>query len=350
MGVDRDERCGRDGAQTEARRPLTRARRAYGERFVLAGERVQELRYGENPHQSAGFYRVDAPPEGSLAAAELLGGAEGKGLSYNNILDLDAALSLAREFPERKPCIAIVKHGNPCGCALGASAALAWTKALACDPVSAFGSIVACNTTVDVALAEQIASPGNFVEALVAPSIDEDALEVLRGAKFGKNLRVLATGTPDGSMPPRVRSVSGGFLVQDEDRPQLDLQLEYASRRRPNGEELPDLRFAWAVCKHVRSNAIVFVKDEATVGVGAGQMSRVDSVGIAAEKAGDKARGAVLASDAFFPFPDGLVRAAEAGVTAAIQPGGSRKDADVIAAADERDVAMVLTGRRHFRH
>ncbi len=309
----------------------------------------RELRYGENPHQSAAFFRSPDAAGATLATAELLSG--NKELSYNNLLDLDAVLSMVLEFSSRTPACVIIKHSNPCGAALGTNLAAAYTRALACDPAAAFGSIVGCNVPVDRFAATQMAQPGNFIECLIAPAIDEDALEVLKAAKFGKNLRILATG-PFGEHQPRqlVRSVSGGFLAQELDAPQRVVELEYVTVRRPNHEELRDLRFAWAMCKHVKSNAIVFAKDQSTVGIGAGQMSRVDSVEIAARKAGDRAQGAVVASDAFFPFADGLIVAADAGVTAVIQPGGSRRDGEVIAAANEREIAMVFTGVRHFKH
>lgn len=322
---------------------------AYPESWVLGGKLERTLRYGENPHQSAAFYVNANAATDSVAGASFVGGK--KDLSYNNLLDLDAALSLIREFGPDKAACAVLKHNNPCGAAIGLNLAVAFKNALAGDPVSAFGSIVAANVTVDRLAAIEIAKPGNFVEALIAPSVDDDALEILRGAKFGKNLRILATGKMRATSTERVvRPVSGGFLVQDIDAARVRPELEYVTKRRPSGDELRDLLFAWSVCKHVRSNAIVLAKDEHLTGVGAGQMSRVDSVRIASDKAADRASGSVLASDAFFPFPDGLELAADRGVTAVIQPGGSKKDADVIAAAEARDVAMVFTGRRHFRH
>lgn len=322
---------------------------AFPELWVQSLRLAAELRYGENPHQGAAFYTSPHAKPGSIASARFLGA--NKELSYNNLLDLDAALELIREFTPDLAACAIVKHNNPCGVGRGASLALAFRNALSGDPVSAFGSIVACNVPIDRLAAQEIAKPGNFVEAVIAPAVDEDALEILRSAKFGKNLRILVTGPLEADNDRRVvRAVSGGLLVQDCDAARVTAELEYVTRRRPDAEELRALRFAWSVCKHVRSNAIVLAKGDAIVGVGAGQMSRVDSVRIATDKAGERCRSAALASDAFFPFADGLEMAAERGVRAVIQPGGSRKDDEVIAAAERADIAMVFTGRRHFRH
>ena len=312
----------------------------------------QVLRYGENPQQRAGFYVCANAGEGSLAQARLLGGKE---LSYNNILDLDAALSLICEFPpsEGAACC-IIKHGNPCASALANSMALAFSAAREGDPVSAFGSIVACNREVDKDCAEQMTAPGNFLEALLAPSFSAAALEVLRGARFGKNLRLLelaAIAQPTDQLS--IRSVCGGFLVQDLDHPELAAGKESrdcVTERKPTRQEIEDLDFAWLVAKHVRSNAIVLAKDRQTVGVGAGQMSRVDAVEIAVKKASSRSEASVLASDAFFPFADGPELAAKAGVTAIIQPGGSRRDKEVIEAANRAGLAMIFTGVRHFRH
>ncbi len=325
---------------------------AFPEVLTVAGDRVATLRYGENPHQSAAFYRLPMAPEGTLARAEVLGGKE---LSYNNYLDLDSALAIVREFPASEgPACAILKHGNPCGSSIAPTLAEAYRVALSCDPLSAFGSIVAVNGEVDRATAELMAAPGNFIEALLAPSYTEEALEALRGAKFGKNLRILRAGKfVEGSVAQNVRAVSGGFLVQDWDAPGAGddgSTWTIATDREPTEAEMRDLRFAWRICKHVRSNAIVVAKDGAGIGIGAGQMSRVDSVEIAIKKAADQAKGAVLASDAFFPFSDGPEAAAEAGITAIIQPGGSRRDEEVIAAANAHRIAMVFTGTRHFRH
>ncbi|MEZ5987554.1 MAG: bifunctional phosphoribosylaminoimidazolecarboxamide formyltransferase/IMP cyclohydrolase [Planctomycetota bacterium] len=325
---------------------------AFPERLALAGERVAVLRYGENPHQAAAFYRLPTAPDGTLARAEVLGGKE---LSYNNILDLDAALALAREFPAAEgPFCAVLKHGNPCGSAQRGTAAEAFAAALACDPLSAFGSIVAFNVEVDAATAAAIATPGNFVEALLAPAYGPGALEALEKARFGKSLRILRTGPFEaGASGSSVRAVSGGLLVQDWDGPGAgddEARWNVATARAPSDAERADLRFAWRLVKHVKSNAIVVCRDRRGIGIGAGQMSRVDSVRIAVEKAGDGAQGAVLGSDAFFPFADGPEAAAAAGITAIVQPGGSKRDDEVVAAADAAGMAMVLTGTRHFRH
>ena len=324
------------------------------ERLVMAGRLRERLRYGENPHQSAGFYLTgDAGP--SIAAARQLGG---KALSFNNISDADAAFELVSELPRDRAGIAIIKHANPCGVALGASPAEAYRAALRCDTVSAYGGIVASNQALDKEAAEAIT--GLFTEVVVAPAADEEAVEVFAGKP---NLRLLVTG---GLADPtagvlRIRSVRGGFLAQARDAGAVgEAELPVVTRRAPDARELADLRFAFQVAKHVKSNAIVFALDGATVGIGAGQMSRVDSVRIAALKAADAGRaaglvepltrGSVVASDAFFPFPDGVVAAAEAGATAVVQPGGSLRDDEVIAAADEAGLAMVFTGIRHFRH
>ena len=318
--------------------------------IAFGGRRAEILRYGENPHQEAALYR-GFPDRPGAASARLL---QGKTLSYNNLGDADAAFELAAEFD--RPAVAIVKHANPCGAALGESLAEAHAKALACDPVSAFGGVVAANRMIDEAAARAIA--GIFVEVVIAPAVDEAA----RAAFAQKpNIRVLATGAmPDAAAPGLcVRSIAGGLLVQDRDGA-AEGDLRVVTERAPTDAERRDLLFAFAVAKHVKSNAIVFARGGATVGIGAGQMSRVDSTRIAALKAADAVReagaarpateGSVAASDAFFPFADGLIAAAEAGATAVIQPGGSIRDRDVIAAADERGIAMAFTGRRHFRH
>ncbi|MBI5851521.1 MAG: bifunctional phosphoribosylaminoimidazolecarboxamide formyltransferase/IMP cyclohydrolase [Planctomycetes bacterium] len=324
----------------------------YGDFFGVAGTRVQGLRYGENPHQSAALYAEPDASGASLASARQLGGKE---LSYNNLLDLDAALGLALEFGE--PAVVIVKHNNPCGTATAATPTQAFLAALESDPVSAYGGIVATNRPLAAATAAAMVERGTFVEAIVAPGIEPDALAALESAKWGRNVRVLDLGAmPVARSVPSVRMVSGGFLVQDSDASGAVVpKSETVTRREPSAAERELLGFAWRVCKHVKSNAIVLARRNgdgalATCGVGAGQMSRVDSVRIAVEKAGTHARGAVLASDAFFPFPDGLQAAIAAGVTAAIQPGGSKRDDEVIAAADAGGIAMVFTGVRHFRH
>jgi len=320
-------------------------------RAAFAGTLAQTLRYGENPHQKAAFYRTDTRP-GVATAVQI----QGKELSYNNIADTDAAYECAAEFDQ--PAIVIVKHANPCGVAVGPTLAAAWDRALACDPVSAFGGIVAANRTLDEAAAERIAAI--FTEVVIAPDATESARAVFARKK---NLRLLlAGGLPDPAAPGLVfRSVSGGFLAQTRDGGRLDTaSFRVVTKRAPTDAERADLVFAFLVAKHVKSNAIVYAKNGATVGIGAGQMSRVDSARIAAWKSAEAAKtaglaeplakGSVVASDAFFPASDGLISAAEAGATAVIQPGGSVRDAEVIAAADERGLAMVFTGIRHFRH
>ncbi len=321
----------------------------------FGGRLIERLRYGENPHQVAAFYRTADARFGVSTARQV----QGKQLSYNNINDTDAAYECVAEFdPARTAACAIVKHANPCGVAEGGNLLDAYRKALACDPVSAFGGIVALNRTLDAEAAAAITEI--FTEVIVAPDATPRAIGVV-GAK--KNLRLLlAGGLPDPRAPGlSARAVAGGLLVQSRDNAVVDdLELKPVTKRAPSHAELRDLRFAFRVVKHVKSNAIVYAKDSATVGIGAGQMSRVDSARIAARKAEDAARhagrkepatrGSVVASDAFFPFADGLLVAIEAGATAVIQPGGSVRDDEVIKAADEHDVAMVFTGTRHFRH
>ncbi len=322
---------------------------------AFGGKLASELRYGENPHQSAAFYLGPESRPGVATARQV----QGKELSYNNINDTDAAYELVAEFdPNASAAVAIIKHANPCGVATGASLLEAYERALACDPVSAFGGVIAVNRRLDAEAARKIVEI--FTEVIIAPEADAEALAIVAAKK---NLRLLIAGAlPDPRAPTlAVRSVAGGLLVQDRDNGVLDQAAsKVVTKRAPSESEMADLRFAWRVCKHVKSNAIVYVKDGATVGIGAGQMSRVDSSRIAARKAEDAARaaglaqpltkGSVVASDAFFPFADGLVAAVEAGATAVIQPGGSMRDAEVIAAADEAGVAMVFTGMRHFRH
>ena len=332
---------------------------AFGEarprRRVFGGRLAQSLRYGENPHQSAAFYRDGATRPGVATARQI----QGKELSYNNINDTDAAFELVAEFePEDGAACAIIKHANPCGVARGGSLVEAYRAAFDCDRVSAFGGIVALNRVLDAETAAAIAEI--FTEVVIAPEVTEAAAEIFAGKK---NLRLLVTGgLPDPRAPGLGwRQVAGGLLVQDRDGGRLAPgDLRVATRRAPTEAELADLLFAWRVAKHVKSNAIVYARHQATVGIGAGQMSRVDSTRIAARKAEDMAealglaeiptRGSVVAADAFFPFADGLLAAARAGATAVIQPGGSLRDAEVIAAADEAGLAMVLTGVRHFRH
>ena len=328
-----------------------------GEKFppraTFSGERAQVMRYGENPHQEAAFYLDRAHPRAGVATARQV---QGKELSYNNLNDTDAAFELVSEFAE--PTIAIIKHANPCGVAQGNDLHAAYLRALSCDPVSAFGGIIAANRTLDAATAAEIAKL--FVEVVIAPDISEEAKQILAAKK---NVRVLATGgmadARAGGMT--VRTLAGGFLLQTRDSGHItEADLKVVTKRKPTPAQIADLLFAFRICKHVKSNAIVYVKDGATVGIGAGQMSRVDSSRIAAWKSQDaataagestpRAKGSVVASDAFFPFADGLLAAAEAGAEAVIQPGGSIRDDEVIKAADDAGLAMVLTGMRHFRH
>jgi phosphoribosylaminoimidazolecarboxamide formyltransferase / IMP cyclohydrolase len=311
-----------------------------------------ELRYGENPHQRGAFYVEPAAQGPNLATAAI---RHGKELSYNNLLDLDSALRLVRQFAEPSACI--LKHNNPCGAATADEPAEAFERAYEGDPLSAFGGIVALNRRVDRTTAERMCQPGRFLEAILAPGFDEDALEWLTTKPSWRNsVRLLDLGAPigPGNAPASggdLRRIEGGLLVQDWDRLEADpASGRIPTRRPPTEAERRDLAFAWCVCAAVKSNAIVLAKDGQVIGVGAGQMSRLDSVRIAVEKAGPRAKGAVLASDAFFPFRDGPDLAATAGVTAIIQPGGSRRDDETIRACDEHEIAMILTGRRHFRH
>lgn len=322
---------------------------------AVAGTLSSVMRYGENPHQTAGFYKTGAHRFGVSTATQL----QGKQLSFNNINDTDAAFELVAEFdPNRTAAVAIIKHANPCGVAEGESLGDAYAMALRCDPVSAFGGIVALNQTLDEKAAEEIVKV--FTEVIIAPDATDEAKAIVASKK---NLRLLTTGgLPDvREKALNIRSVAGGLLIQDRDNGNVDdLDLKVVTKRAPSAQEMADMRFAFRVAKHVKSNAIVYVKDGATVGIGAGQMSRVDSSRIAARKAQDAAEaaglsenlaiGSVVASDAFFPFADGLLAAANAGATAIIQPGGSMRDDEVIAAADEAGLAMVFTGMRHFRH
>jgi len=314
--------------------------------LTLPFVRAYPLRYGENPHQVGAFYAERGAPAGSLARAESVGSG-GKELSFNNLVDVDAALDAVREFDA--PAAVVVKHTNPCGVAVGESLHAAYLAARDADPVSAFGGIVALNRPVDAQTAELLAA--TFLECVVAPSFDEEALVRLRAKK---NLRLLATGAALSATHEALqyKRVGGGLVVQSRDASAASevAKAKVVTRRPPTHEELAALDFAWKVSKHVKSNAIVLARPGRTVGVGAGQMSRVISVQIAVEKAGEAARGSVLASDAFFPFPDGVELAIRAGVTAIAQPGGSVKDAEVIAAADAAGCAMVMTGVRHFRH
>jgi phosphoribosylaminoimidazolecarboxamide formyltransferase / IMP cyclohydrolase len=313
------------------------------ERYHLALRRKQELRYGENPHQAAALYIPAGQPPRGLAAAKQL---QGKELSYNNYVDLEAARSLVAEF--ERPAAVIIKHNNPCGAAEQSTLHDAYTKAFACDPVSAFGGVLAFNHIVDAFTAEAVVKL--FVECIVAPGFADRAQEILATKK---NLRLLQL--PNGGLDPdkelQFKRISGGMLVQQPDLGTIaGKELKVVTKRAPTPAELVDLQFAWKVCKHVKSNAIVFAKDQATLGVGAGQMSRVDSVKVAVMKAQRSLQDSVVASDAFFPFPDGVGEAAKAGATAVIQPGGSVKDPEVIATADNLGLAMVFTSIRHFLH
>ncbi|MCE8517384.1 bifunctional phosphoribosylaminoimidazolecarboxamide formyltransferase/IMP cyclohydrolase [Ruegeria pomeroyi] len=324
-------------------------------RRAFAGELKQTLRYGENSHQQAAFY-IDGSNRPGVATARQL---QGKELSYNNINDTDAAFELVAEFaPENGPACAIIKHANPCGVALGATLSEAYQKAFDCDRTSAFGGIVALNQPLDAETAGKIVEI--FTEVVIAPGASEEAIAIFAAKK---NLRLLLTdGLPDPRQPiVAMKQVAGGMLVQDKDVGHVDLaDLKVVTRKAPSDAQMADLLFAWKVGKHVKSNAIVYVKDGATVGVGAGQMSRLDSANVAAAKAQrmatelglpeSPAKGCAVASDAFFPFPDGLLEAAAAGGACVIQPGGSMRDDEVIKAADEAGLAMVFTGMRHFRH
>jgi len=322
---------------------------------VFGGKLLQSLRYGENPHQTAAFYRAPGERFGVATARQV----QGKELSYNNINDTDAAYECVAEFDaKRTAACVIVKHANPCGVAEGEDLLDAYKKALACDSTSAFGGIVALNRKLDAEAAKAITEI--FTEVIIAPDADEEAIKIVAAKK---NLRLLlAGGLPDPrAVGTTVKSVAGGLLVQSRDNAVIDeMQMKTVTKRAPSEAEFADLRFAFRVAKHVKSNTIVYAKNRATVGIGAGQMSRVDAARIAARKAEDAAKelklsaplteGSVVASDAFFPFPDGLLVAIEAGATAVIQPGGSMRDVDVIKAADAHNVAMVFTGTRHFRH
>ena len=322
---------------------------------AIGGALKEKMRYGENPHQSAGFYLTGEKRPG-VATATLL---QGKQLSYNNINDTDAAYELVAEFlPENAPAVAIIKHANPCGVATGPTLAEAYRRALACDSVSAFGGVIALNRTLDAETAEEIVKL--FTEVIIAPDVTEEAKSIIARKP---NLRLLtAGGLPD----PRAagitaKTVSGGLLVQSRDNGMVeDLDLQVVTKRAPTLQELEDMKFAFKIAKHVKSNAVIYAKDGQTAGIGAGQMSRVDSARIAAQKAEDAAkalglsepltRGSAVASEAFYPFADGLLAAIAAGATAVIQPGGSMRDQEVIDAANEHNVAMVFTGMRHFRH
>jgi len=316
-------------------------------------EKHQSLRYGENPHQQAAFYVEATRAHPSMATPEIL---HGKELSFNNILDLDSALNLVREFTE--PAAVVIKHNNPCGAALGKTLEEAFRKAYEGDPLSAYGGVLSFNQELDEATARQVTEPNRFVECIIAPSFSEAAFHLLTTRPtWKKSVRVLRTGpiarsaSKESAISLDYRRVDGGLLVQTRDIGSDDFaDLKVVTKRQPTPAEFDDLRFAWLVSKHVKSNAIVLTKDRMVVGVGAGQMSRVDSVHLAVRKAGDRSVGSVMASDAFFPFRDNIDEAAKAGIRAVIQPGGSMRDSDSIQACDEHSLAMVLTDIRHFRH
>jgi phosphoribosylaminoimidazolecarboxamide formyltransferase/IMP cyclohydrolase len=321
---------------------------AFPARFSIAGARIQTMRYGENPHQAAAFYRSGEGRLGVTTARVI----QGKELSYNNVADTDAAFELVAEFdPAKHAAVAIIKHANPCGVAVAPDAATAYQRALECDPTSAFGGIVALNRSLDAKTARELLKV--FTEVVIAPDAEPEALKLFEAKK---NVRLLLTGgLPDPLKPGGMfRSVSGGFLVQSRDVSRIaPADLKIVTKRQPSQEEIADMLFAFTIGKHVKSNAIVFSKDGRTLGIGAGQMNRKDSARIAALRAADfglSLKGSACASEAFFPFADGLIQAAEAGATAVVQPGGSIRDQEVIDAADAHGVAMAFTGVRVFRH
>jgi phosphoribosylaminoimidazolecarboxamide formyltransferase / IMP cyclohydrolase len=320
----------------------------FGQQLAVGFEKDRELRYGENPHQRGTFYRSQQKPRGpTVGHAQVL---QGKELSYNNLLDLDAALGLVLEFPTEN-CAVVIKHNTPCGVAVGQSLEAAYRTARACDETSAFGGIVAVNREVDAATARAFAE--TFLEAIIAPGYSAEAREIMAAKK---NVRLLEAGPalakPDAAAVAQLdlRSISGGVLVMDRDALEPKTEWKVVSKRQPSADEFAALRFAWKVCKHVKSNAIVFSDQKVLLAQAGGQTSRVDSVKIAADRGGEKLKGSAAASDAFFPFRDGLDALARAGARCVVQPGGSMRDAEVIAAADEHDLAMVFTGVRHFRH
>jgi phosphoribosylaminoimidazolecarboxamide formyltransferase/IMP cyclohydrolase len=318
------------------------------ETIQLSLVKKEDLRYGENPHQAAAVYVQKNAAPSSLVHAKQLNGKE---LSYNNLLDLDSALAIVRSFA--RPAVSVMKHNNPCGAATDDSLALATEKAMQGDPLSAFGSVLGFNRTVDAASAEYLSTPGLFVEAIVAPGFDADAVKILTTKpKWKSNVRLLQLGDlKELGRVPQLRQIDGGMLVQEADTLlQDESQWQIVTELQPDASLWAELRFAWQIVRFVKSNAITLSKNCALCGVGAGQMSRVDSVEIAISKAAERSRGSILASDAFFPFPDSIHRAAAAGIAAIIQPGGSKKDPEVIAACNELGLPMILTGRRHFRH
>ncbi|MGR3319994.1 MAG: bifunctional phosphoribosylaminoimidazolecarboxamide formyltransferase/IMP cyclohydrolase, partial [Candidatus Anammoxibacter sp.] len=331
-----------DGANEQKARP---------EYLSLELEKKQDLRYGENPHQSASFYIEKTISEPCVANAAIL---HGKELSFNNIIDLNAALEIVSEFD--KPASVVIKHTNPCGASCADRLSDAFTNAYNGDPVSAFGSILGFNKNVDVETAEKITEPGHFIEAVIAPDYDDEVIKILTTKrKWGKNLRIMKTGSlakvsPD-SKSVDMKKVGGGLLVQDRDTVVYnESDLKCVTNKEPSTGEMTDLKFAFTISKHVKSNSIVLAKNETVIGVGAGQMSRIDSVEIAVKKAGDKIKGSVMASDAFFPFRDTVDMAAKAGINSIIQPGGSNRDDEGITAANEHNISMMFTGIRHFKH
>lgn len=338
-----------DRAISDYLHKVTQPAESFPETLGITVEKRMSLRYGENPHQSAAFYTEVNPPAGTLASAEQL---HGKELSYNNLLDLDAALVIASDFAQ--PAAAVLKHNNPCGLAIGETLSEAFGKAYEGDPVSAFGSIIGLNRTLDLATAEQMCEPGRFIEAIIAPDFDADAMEALTTKpKWKNNVRLVKCPAMVGGRTPSFdyRRVTGGLLVQERDElAEVASDWKVVTERQPTAEEMVDLTFGWTACKHVKSNAIVYAKGGMVVGVGAGQMSRLDSAMIAAYKSGDRSQGGIVASDAFFPFRDGVDEAAKAGIKAVIQPGGSRNDEEVINACNEHGMAMIFTGCRHFKH
>ncbi|MGG6281979.1 bifunctional phosphoribosylaminoimidazolecarboxamide formyltransferase/IMP cyclohydrolase [Leptolyngbya sp. AN03gr2] len=310
--------------------------------FTLTGTRIQELRYGENPHQSAAWYQTGAVQTGWAAATKL----QGKELSYNNLVDLEAARSIIAEFTNDDPAATIIKHNNPCGSAMGATISEAYEKAFNADSTSAFGGIVALNRAIDVSTATALTK--TFLECVVAPGIDPEAQTILQAKQ---NLRVLVLPDLSNGAKENIKQIAGGFLVQAADDIVADPNSwQLVTEKKPTPEQLAELLFAWKICKHVKSNAIVVTQNRTTIGVGAGQMNRVGSAKIALDQAGENAKGAILASDGFFPFDDSVRTAAAAGISAIVQPGGSMRDNDSIAAANELGIVMVLTGIRHFLH
>jgi phosphoribosylaminoimidazolecarboxamide formyltransferase/IMP cyclohydrolase len=313
-----------------------------GDSYSISGNKVQSLRYGENPHQPAAWYQTGTVASGWAAADKL----QGKELSYNNLVDLEAARRIITEFDPTEPAAAVLKHTNPCGAAIGSSLAEAYQKAFNADNVSAFGGIVALNQPIDAATARALTD--TFLECVVAPGCDDEAREIL---KAKSKLRILLLNDLTTGQPETIKAIAGGFLIQkSDDKIENPDDWQIATKKQPTPEQIAEMLFAQKLVKHVKSNAILISRDRATLGIGAGQMNRVGSVKIALEQAGEKARGGVLASDGFFPFDDSVRTAAAAGISAIIQPGGSMRDKDSIAAANELDLVMVLSGTRHFLH